>query len=171
MLPTNWIAERAARSAVLANRRVRQRAPRASSVRSFCCGRPHKFGWLRSLANSQKLKKIWLRWEMMDIEPDRLSGSRTTATVIGRFLIAAFLLVETALVQFYFWDWIITSFLAIGALWFLTDATLLWKERAYSPREMRLFLWGRNAAALLGMVWDWTYGTLTHVVSTAGLLP
>jgi hypothetical protein len=35
---------------------------------------------------------------------------------------------------------------------------------------MRLFLWGWNAAALLGMIWDWTSGTLTHVVPTTGLL-
>jgi 4-hydroxybenzoate polyprenyltransferase len=107
----------------------------------------------------------------MDIEPDRLSGRRTTATVIGRvrakFLIAAFLLVETALVKFYFRDWIITGFLAFGALWFLIDAILLWRDRAYSPKEMRLFLWGWNAAALLGMFWNWTHGTLTHVVAGA----
>jgi 4-hydroxybenzoate polyprenyltransferase len=113
--------------------------------------------------------------EVMDIEPDRLSGRRTTATVIGRvrakFLIAAFLLVETGLVQICFRDWIITSFLAMGALWFLIDATLLWRDRAYSPREMRLFLWGWNAAALLGMFWNWTHGTLTHVVAGARLLP
>jgi len=111
--------------------------------------------------------------EVMDIEPDRLTGRRTTATVIGRvrakFLIAAFLCIETALVQFYFREWIIAGFLAIGAIWFLVDATLLWKERAYSPREMRLFLWGWNAAALLGMIWDWSSGTLTHVVPSSGL--
>jgi 4-hydroxybenzoate polyprenyltransferase len=112
--------------------------------------------------------------EVMDIEPDRLSGRRTTATVSGRvrakFLIAAFLLIETVLVQFYFRDWIITGFLAIGALWFLIDATLLWKNRAYSPKEMRLFLWGWNAAALLGMFWNWTHATLTHIVARAGFL-
>jgi hypothetical protein len=34
---------------------------------------------------------------------------------------------------------------------------------------MRLFLWGWNAAALLGMLWNWTHGTFTHVVSAAGL--
>jgi hypothetical protein len=73
------------------------------------------------------------------------------------------------LVQFYFRDWIITCFLAIGALWFLIDATLLWKSRAYSPKEMRLFLWGWNATALLGIFWNWTNGTLTHVISAAGL--
>ena len=57
----------------------------------------------------------------------------------------------------------------VGALWFLVDATLLWKERAYSPSEMRLFLWGWNTAALLGMIWDWSSGTLTHVVPSSGL--
>jgi len=112
--------------------------------------------------------------EVMDIEPDHLSGRRTTATVIGRvrakFLIAALLLVETVLVQFYFRDLVIASFLALGALWFLFDATLLWRNRAYTPKQMRLFLWGWNAAALLGMFWNWTYGTLTHVVSAPGLL-
>src|SRR5205085_11724424 len=42
--------------------------------------------------------------ELMDIEPDRLSGRQTTATVIGRvpakFLIAALLAIETLLVWF-----------------------------------------------------------------------
>jgi 4-hydroxybenzoate polyprenyltransferase len=113
--------------------------------------------------------------EVMDIEPDRLSGRRTTATSIGRvrakFLIAAFLGIETALVQVFSRDLIITGFLAFGALWFLIDATLLWKNRAYSPKEMRLFLWGWNAAALLGMFWNWTHSTLTHVVSAAGFHP
>ena len=111
--------------------------------------------------------------EVMDIEPDNLSGRRTTATSIGRvpakFLIAGFLCVETTLVRIYFREWIITGFLAFGALWFLMDGTLLWKNRAYRPEEMRLFLWGWNAAALLGMFWNWTHGTLTQVVSTAGL--
>src|SRR6266851_2830059 len=110
--------------------------------------------------------------EVMDIEPDRLSGRRTTATLIGRvpakFLIAAFLVIETTLVWIYFLDWIITGFLAFGALWFLSDATLLWKNRSYRPREMRLFLWGWNAAALLGMFWNWTHGTRTHVVASTG---
>jgi len=113
--------------------------------------------------------------EVMDIAPDQLSGRRTTARLIGRvrakFLIGAFLCIETALVQFYFRDWIISGFLAFGALWFLIDATLLWKDDAYSPGEMRLFLWGWNAAALTGMFWNRTHGTLTHVVSAAGLLP
>src|SRR5207302_6498969 len=99
--------------------------------------------------------------EVMDIEPDRLAGRRTTATVIGRvrakFLIAAFLCIETALVQFYFRDWTIMGFLAIGVIWFVVDATLLWKERAYSPSEMRLFLCGWNSCTSRRNLWERTY--------------
>jgi len=59
------------------------------------------------------------------------------------------------LVWGYFRDSIITGFLSIGAIWFLIDATLFWKNRAYTPKQMRLFLWGWNAAALMGMFWNW----------------
>jgi 4-hydroxybenzoate polyprenyltransferase len=105
--------------------------------------------------------------EVMDIEPDRLNGRATTATLIGRisakFLIAGFLCTETALVHFYFHDPIITGFLALGMLWFVLDAAALWRNRPYTPMEMCLFLWGWNIAALLGILWNWKQGTLTHV--------
>src|SRR5881394_223985 len=111
--------------------------------------------------------------EVMDIEPDRLTSRRTTATVIGRvrakFLIAAFLCVEAILVRFYFRDWMVTAFLALGAVWFVLDATLLWQNRAYRPKEMRLFLWGWNIAAALGIFWNWAQGTLIHLNSSRGL--
>jgi hypothetical protein len=77
--------------------------------------------------------------------------------------------VETALVYFYFQDWIITGFLAIGALWFVLDAAVLWKNRPYKPAEMRLFLWGWNIAALLGIFWNWSHGTLTRLNLFSGL--
>lgn len=105
--------------------------------------------------------------EVMDLEPDHLSGRKTTATVIGRvkakFLIVALLGVETLLVRRYFHDWIVAGFLSLGAVWFVLDATLLWKERKYRPKQMRLFLWGWNIAALLGIFWNWAQSTLTHV--------
>jgi 4-hydroxybenzoate polyprenyltransferase len=110
--------------------------------------------------------------EVMDIEPDRLTGRQTTATLIGRvpakFAIAAFLMIETVLVQIYFRDWIIASFLALGALWFLFDATVLWKNQAYTPNQMRLFLWGWNIAAVLGIFWNWTQSMLTHLSPERG---
>jgi len=105
--------------------------------------------------------------EVMDIEPDKLSGRQTTATVIGRvpakLLITVFLAIETTLVWFYFHDWIVAGFLALGAVWFVLDATLLWRDRKYKPKEMRLFLWGWNLASLLGIVWNWAQSPLTHL--------
>jgi 4-hydroxybenzoate polyprenyltransferase len=111
--------------------------------------------------------------EVMDIEPDRLSGRQTTATVVGRvpakFLITAFLAIETLLVWFYFRDWIVAGFLALGAVWFVLDATLLWKDRKYLPKEMRLFLWGWNLASALGILWNWAQSPLTHLNPLRGL--
>jgi 4-hydroxybenzoate polyprenyltransferase len=111
--------------------------------------------------------------EVMDIEPDRLSGRQTTATLISRvpakLLISALLCIETGLVYFYFQDSIIAGFLAIGMLWFVLDAAAIWKNRPYSPMEMRLFLWGWNIAALLGIFWSWKHGTLTYVNSLRGV--
>jgi 4-hydroxybenzoate polyprenyltransferase len=105
--------------------------------------------------------------EIMDIEPDRLSGRVTTATVLGpvraKFLIFVFLCVETAVVYRFFHDGVIAAFLAAGAFWFVLDAIWLWRERAYSPRQMRLFMWAWNAAAALGMYWNWSNASLTAI--------
>jgi hypothetical protein len=73
------------------------------------------------------------------------------------------------LVYFCFQDRIIAGFLAIGVLWFVLDAAALWRNRPYSPMEMRLFLWGWNIAALLGVFLNWNNGTLTHVKFVGGL--
>jgi len=111
--------------------------------------------------------------EVMDAGPDRLSGRRTTATLIGavpsKLLIAAILCVETVLVYVSFGDLVITGFLALGAAWFLLDATVIWRNRPYSPTEMRLFMWGWNAAAFAGMFWNWMKGSLLHARHVAGL--
>ncbi len=111
--------------------------------------------------------------EVMDIVPDRLSGRRTTATQIGairaKFLIAAFLCAESVLVYHFFADSVITGFLAAGALWFVLDATMFWKDRAYTPPQMRLFMWAWNAAALLGMYWNWSTASLIRAGQRAGL--
>ncbi len=110
--------------------------------------------------------------EVMDIGPDRISGRRTTATLIGavpsKLLIAGFLCAESALVYGFFRDVVIAGFLALGVVWFLVDALIAWKNRSYSPAEMRLFMWGWNAVAILGMYWNWTHGSLTHLSHIAG---
>jgi 4-hydroxybenzoate polyprenyltransferase len=105
--------------------------------------------------------------EVMDIEPDRLSGRRTTATLLGakrsKLLLAGFLCVETVLVYYFFGDLVIAGFLGFGAAWFVLDSLLIWKNRPYNPRTMRLFMWGWNVAAFVGMFWNWSNGSLTYV--------
>jgi len=111
--------------------------------------------------------------EVMDLEPDRLSGRRTTATLLGaapsKMLMSAIMCVESVLVYVSFGDLVITGFLGLGAVWFLVDATTVWRNRPYSPTEMRLFMWGWNAAAIAGMFWNWTRGSLLHARHVAGL--
>ena len=104
--------------------------------------------------------------EVMDIEPDRLSGRRTTATVLGaipaKLLIAAMLCTESVLIYLQFHDLWISGALAFGALWFMLDALALWRDRPYSLREMRLFLFLWNAIALGSIPWVWTTAILTR---------
>lgn len=111
--------------------------------------------------------------EVMDLEPDKRSGRRTTATLLGavrsKMLIASLLCAESALVYVYVGDLIVTGFLLAGAVWFVADAMLVWKNRAYSPTEMQLFMWGWNAAALAGIFWNWSAASLTHVNRAIGL--
>jgi 4-hydroxybenzoate polyprenyltransferase len=110
--------------------------------------------------------------EVMDIAPDRLSGRRTTATYVGvvgaKFLIAALLCVESVMVYGSFRDALIAGFLAVGAIWFVLDALVFWKNHAYTPAQMRMFMWAWNAASLAGMYWNWAHATLTNSHRLAG---
>jgi len=106
--------------------------------------------------------------EVMDIPPDRQSGRTTTAVRIGavrtKLLIAAFLSVEAALVVGYFQDPVISCFLTAGVLWFVTDGLWLSRNKPYTPRMMKLFMWIWNAAAVLLILWDYAFATLTRDV-------
>ena len=102
--------------------------------------------------------------EIMDIEPDEKSGRCTLATQIGRvpakLFVASLLAVECFFISRFFSDRAVSIFLSLGALWFILDATVLWKSRPYSPSQMRLFLWGWNIAAVLGIAWNASHGSL-----------
>jgi 4-hydroxybenzoate polyprenyltransferase len=104
--------------------------------------------------------------EVMDLAPDRLSGRRTTATVIGavpaKLLICAMLGVEGFLVYKYFSDIWISGALVMGGLWFVLDALVLWRDRPYSLPQMRIFMFGWNAIAIASMGWVWSTATLAR---------
>jgi 4-hydroxybenzoate polyprenyltransferase len=104
--------------------------------------------------------------EVMDFDPDRQSGRRTTATVIGvvpaKFLMSGLLLLEAVLVNHYFGDRWIFGGLVFGALWFVLDAVVLWRDRSYSLAQMRIFMLGWNAIAIGSMGWVWSTATLAR---------
>ncbi|MGC3992277.1 MAG: UbiA family prenyltransferase [Chthoniobacteraceae bacterium] len=104
--------------------------------------------------------------QIMDVVPDRASGRRTTAVCTGivraKYLLAAMLLVEAMLAAWYPQDWKMAACFVLGAGWFLADALVLWRDRLYTTGQMRLFLLGWNAVALLTMPLVWWSATLTR---------
>lgn len=103
--------------------------------------------------------------EIMDLEPDRDTGRRTTAVAIGRvpakLLISAFLAAESALVFFFFHADILSVFLFASCLWFLIDATFLWRSKPYSPLQMRFAMVAWNVIASGSLPWMWWQASLT----------
>jgi 4-hydroxybenzoate polyprenyltransferase len=104
--------------------------------------------------------------EVMDIGPDRQSGRRTTATVIGaipsKLLISGMLMIEALLTYRNYADPWISGTLAFGAIWFVFDAQVLWRNRPYSLKTMQVFMLGWNAIAIGSMGWIWSNAALTR---------
>jgi 4-hydroxybenzoate polyprenyltransferase len=102
--------------------------------------------------------------EIMDHALDLQAGRRTTAGVLGirasKSLMAAFLACESALL----FQWTHSPSMALGlaggAVWFLLDGAFLWRDRAYSAGQMRLFFLGWNTAALVSLPWVWKTAAL-----------
>jgi 4-hydroxybenzoate polyprenyltransferase len=97
--------------------------------------------------------------EIMDITPDTQAGRCTTAVLLGpvkaKCLAAALLFFEAGWVWHYFGSLEITGFLALSALCFVMDATVLWRARPYTETQMRAFFLGWNAVAVVSLPWIW----------------
>ena len=103
--------------------------------------------------------------QVMDLEPDR--GRRTTAAVIGRvpakLVMVVLLLLEAGLIVRFFGAKELAGFLLVSAAWFAVDATVIWRGRPYSNREMRFFMLAWNAIALISMPWMWSKAILLQM--------
>ncbi len=95
--------------------------------------------------------------EIMDIEPDRKAGKKTTATRIGRkkakLLMLVFLIVEVLVLGIGFQDYVLAGFLAVFAAWLVLDVFVFFKDTSYTVAQMKLFGWAMNLSALLSMLW------------------
>ena len=105
--------------------------------------------------------------EIMDIEPDLASGKRTTATLIGRnnskLLMLLILVCESVLVWYWFKDVVLASFLGLFSAFMLLDIFVIFKGRAYTLPEMKLFGYLINLSALASMLWVLYSGKLLMV--------
>ena len=105
--------------------------------------------------------------EIMDVVPDRLTGRHTTATQAGtvpaKFAIVTLLALEAVLVFYFFRDPYLTTFLAASAVWFMLDALVIWKDRVYSPVQMKFVMLAWNAVALASIPLVWKMASLTRL--------
>ena len=102
--------------------------------------------------------------QIMDVEPDRQAGRRSTAVAIGvlpsKWLACAFLLAESALVWGSYRDPWVAGFLLAAAIAFAVDAALVFKEKPYPQRLIVATFLFWNAAALSSIYVLWERGTL-----------
>lgn len=100
-----------------------------------------------------------LMGEVMDVEPDRAAGRRTTATALGirgtKLLIIAVVGAEVALLFGLYRDPWFGGALALFLIWLVLDVTLLFRGRAYRLVEMKLFGVLTNVVAIATMLYAW----------------
>ncbi|VXB32955.1 UbiA family prenyltransferase [Maribacter litoralis] len=105
--------------------------------------------------------------EIMDMYPDLASGKRTTATLIGRnnskLLMLLILVCESVLVWYWFEDVVLASFLGLFSAFMILDILVVFKGRAYTLPEMKLFGYLINISALASMLWVLYSGKLLMV--------
>ena len=109
-----------------------------------------------------------LMGEVMDFEPDRAGGRRTTALCLGRtrtkVLIIVIVAFEVALLVLVFGDLVLAGILGLGLLWLLADFFLLFRDHVYTVGEMRLFGIGMNFAGYGTILWALHAGTFSRVL-------
>lgn len=106
--------------------------------------------------------------QIMDFEPDRAAGRRTTAVVIGmvpaKLLLALLLGVESVFAHIYFQTPPVTLFLAAGCGAFLLNVAVR-REASLAMQEMKLLMVGWNVAAVASMYWVWRTGVFVAVAA------
>jgi 4-hydroxybenzoate polyprenyltransferase len=105
--------------------------------------------------------------QIMDIEPDKKAGRRTTATLLGicaaKWLLVGFLFSLCLLTGVVFRSWVLCVFFAGASLWFALDVLVFWKDRHYTAFEINLFGQGFNVAAIASIPYMWWTGVLTKL--------
>lgn len=109
-----------------------------------------------------------LAGEIMDLDPDREAGKKTTANLFGRVNAKLFmfllLLIEVFILIFWFNDLVLAAGLGAFAIWLLIDVFLVFRNKSYTLSEMMLFGYGMNIIGLASMVWLLLEAKLLHPI-------
>ena len=104
--------------------------------------------------------------EIMDLDPDREAGKKSTVVLIGRkrakLLLLLLILFETYILKFWFDDVVLSGAMGIFAIWMILDIFFVFKDKPYSVRQMKTFGIIANIAALLSIIWVLYSGNLLH---------
>ena len=107
-----------------------------------------------------------LMGEVMDIEPDRKAGRKTTATLIGmkntKMLIICIVIVEIYILLNVFQEWIFGGMLILGLLWLIIDLFIIYKNKTYTLQQMQLLGIFSNVVAIASMTYVWYSACLLH---------
>jgi len=108
-----------------------------------------------------------LMGEVMDIEPDRKAGRKTTATLIGmhntKLLIIGIVAVEVLLLVVAYDEYIFAAMLGLGLLWLILDLFIIYKTKTYTIKQMKLFAFLSNITALVSMLYVWYSACLLQI--------
>ena len=104
--------------------------------------------------------------EIMDLDPDRQAGKKSTVVWIGRkrakLLLLLLILFETYILNFWFDDIVLTVAMATFAIWMILDIFFIFKDKPYSVLQMKTFGIIANIVAVLSLVWVLYSGKLLH---------
>jgi 4-hydroxybenzoate polyprenyltransferase len=104
--------------------------------------------------------------EIMDIEPDRIVGRRTTAILLGhvkaKLLLAGLMATEATLLVAYFDERTLAVFFGAASLIAVADAAF-WRDRPYPQAALRHFMLAWNVLVLVSIPWVWNTARLTRM--------
>jgi len=105
--------------------------------------------------------------QLMDIEPDRAAGARSTAVLIGvrptKLLVSLLMLTEAAIAWSHFNGWYVALFMLAGAVFFAVDAMV--GPNCYPVWFTKTFFVGWNIVVLLTMHLIWRYGVFQLIAT------
>lgn len=97
--------------------------------------------------------------EIMDIDPDKKAGRKTTATVLGndatKLLVIGLVIAEAAILYVIFHAYTLSAYMMLVILWLIFDFIYLNKKLPYTIGQFNLLGFGINAAGYGSIFWVW----------------